>query len=136
MAAQPFRSVCASLLFDGLKHFGEIHRIITGSRKNLRSEKVGLSFVLPAELEEIRSQSDLCALSDDIAGIPANHGAENGAADRTQLDAGALRLCSLGGSMSKGDVAELVRHHTGHLAFRVRCFDHSAVDEHRATGKG
>ena len=38
--------------------------------------------------------------------------------------------------MTQHDVAQLVRHHAGHLTLVVRRLDHPAVHEHRSAGQG
>ena len=50
MAAQPFRTAAAALLFDGFEHSRKVHRIVTGTREDLGSEHIRLSLVFAAVL--------------------------------------------------------------------------------------
>src|SRR5688572_25790767 len=99
MAAHPFGAAASTLLFNGLEHSGEVHRIVTGSRQNLSAQQICLSFILPAEFQKIGSQSHLRALRDDVTRAAANDGSENCAADRPELYPYALGLGCLRGSM-------------------------------------
>ena len=47
-----------------------------------------------------------------------------------------FRLRRLSGAVPKGDVAQLVGHHTREFAFVTRRIDRAAIDVHRSAGKG
>ena len=47
-----------------------------------------------------------------------------------------LCFSCLGGAVTQSDVAQLVGHYAGHLAFSARGFDHAAVYKHRPAWKG
>ena len=98
-----------------------------------RAEEIGLPFVLPPVLQEVRAEAELRSLRDDAARRAADDGPEDlsgNGADLEFLTFGGLRR-----AVPQHDVADLVRHHASSLALRRRRFEHSAIEEHRSAGK-
>src|SRR5262245_47867244 len=116
MAAQPRGSAAAAFLFNRLKHVCKISGIVTGTCHDLGAQDVGLGFVLAAIFEQVCAQPELCSLGDHITRIASNDGSENRPSNRTDLDFCAALFCSLGCSMTKRDMADLVSHYSSHLA--------------------
>src|SRR6266850_317540 len=112
MAAEPFRTAAPALLFDGFEHSCKIHRVVTSSREDLRSEHIRLSFVLAAVFEKVSAQSKLSSLRNDVTCVSADDRAEYGSANGSKLHARALRLRCLSRSVPQCDVTDFVRHHS------------------------
>ena len=134
MIAQPLRSAGAALLLDRLEHVRHVARVVAGARHDLRALEVGLLLVLAAEPQERRAEPELRALERRRRRQrAADDGAEDGAGNLPDC---VLRgLGRLGRAVPQRDVAELVRHDAGDLAFGLRRLDHAAIDEHRSAGQ-
>jgi hypothetical protein len=69
---------------------------------------------------------------DDAARRAADDRAGDLAEDAADL--GALTRARLSRPVAQRDVGHLVRHHPGDFAFRLRGFDHAAIEKHRPPG--
>ncbi len=130
MIAQPLRAARAALLLDRLEHAGHLERVVPGRGHDVRPEQIGLALELTAESQECRAEPELRALRHGAADVAADDGADDRAEQRPDLVF--RRLGGLGRAVPQRDVAQLVGHHAGDLAFGVRRLDHAAIDVHRS----
>jgi hypothetical protein len=134
VAAHPLGAAAAAFLFDRLEHVGHLTRVVSRTGQNLRAEDVGLPLVLAAVLHQLETGAHLRAGRQHLAEAAAEDRAGN-LADR-RADRPLLARGRLGGAVTQRHVRNLVRHHAGHLGFRLRLLDHAAIEEHRSAGQG
>src|SRR5262249_42092393 len=125
--AEETAAAAAALALNCLKHVRQIPRIVTGVGHDARAEKIGFSFVFATELQEVNTDGALRNLSCGWARQNTAEDSGDACAERVLLC-----FCCLRCSVTQRDVAKLVRHHPGHLAFITRGLNHSAVYVHRS----